>query len=195
MSAIAAPIFATARPSVAARRATVSRGAVVARPAKASVAMRKRVSLSRPSFVVRAEKTEKAETAFDSDEIIKTLQEKWDETENKSQVFVYGGAAVVGLWVSSTMVGAINGIPLLPKVMELVGLGYTSWFVYRYLLFKSSRKDLIADVEELKAKIAGDQPDERMEMIDDSSSSFGVGSNDKKATVNSSSDDESTKYA
>jgi len=24
----------------------------------------------------------------------------------------------------------------LPKFLELVGLGYTSWFVYRYLLFK-----------------------------------------------------------
>jgi hypothetical protein len=24
----------------------------------------------------------------------------------------------------------------LPKIMELVGLGYTGWFVYRYLLFK-----------------------------------------------------------
>lgn len=30
----------------------------------------------------------------------------------------------------------------LPKIMELVGLGYTGWFVYRYLLFKvtNSRK-------------------------------------------------------
>ena len=26
----------------------------------------------------------------------------------------------------------------LPKLLELVGLGYTSWFVYRYLLFKVS---------------------------------------------------------
>ncbi len=24
----------------------------------------------------------------------------------------------------------------LPKLMELVGLGYSSWFTYRYLLFK-----------------------------------------------------------
>ena len=24
----------------------------------------------------------------------------------------------------------------LPKLMELIGLGYTGWFVYRYLLFK-----------------------------------------------------------
>eukprot|EP00241_Pyramimonas_parkeae_P007519 CAMPEP_0114252802 /NCGR_PEP_ID=MMETSP0058-20121206/16042_1 /TAXON_ID=36894 /ORGANISM="Pyramimonas parkeae, CCMP726" /LENGTH=163 /DNA_ID=CAMNT_0001366783 /DNA_START=100 /DNA_END=591 /DNA_ORIENTATION=+ len=121
-----------------------------------ALALRKRVTYSRASLVVRAS-ANKETNSFEADEIIKTLQEKWDETENKSQVFVYGGAAVVGLWLSSTIVGAINGIPLLPKLMELVGLGYTSWFVYRYLLFKSSRKDLIADVEELKQKIAGEK--------------------------------------
>lgn len=27
----------------------------------------------------------------------------------------------------------------LPKILELVGLGYTGWFVYRYLLFKVLR--------------------------------------------------------
>jgi len=43
----------------------------------------------------------------------------------------------------------------LPKIMELVGLGYTGWFVYRYLLFKESRKDLASDIETLKKKITG----------------------------------------
>ncbi|KAG2661314.1 hypothetical protein PVAP13_1KG497900 [Panicum virgatum] len=43
----------------------------------------------------------------------------------------------------------------LPKIMELVGLGYTGWFVYRYLLFKESRKELAEDIESLKKKIAG----------------------------------------
>ncbi|KAK1308108.1 Uncharacterized protein QJS10_CPA09g00353 [Acorus calamus] len=43
----------------------------------------------------------------------------------------------------------------LPKVMELVGLGYTGWFVYRFLLFKSSRKELATDIETLKKKITG----------------------------------------
>jgi len=33
--------------------------------------------------------------------------------------------------------------PQLPKLMELVGLGYTAWFVYRYLLFKDSREELV----------------------------------------------------
>ena len=31
-----------------------------------------------------------------------------------------------------------------PKLLELVGLGYTSWFVYRYLLFKVTLKRLLA---------------------------------------------------
>merc|ERR1712057_101089 len=54
-----------------------------------------------------------------------------------------------------TVVGAVNSLPLFPKVFELVGLGYTGWFTYKYLLFKSSRAELAADVEELKAKISG----------------------------------------
>lgn len=41
----------------------------------------------------------------------------------------------------------------LPKVFELVGLGYSAWFTYRYLLFKSSREELVEDIEALKKKI------------------------------------------
>ncbi|PNY11568.1 thylakoid membrane phosphoprotein 14 chloroplastic-like [Trifolium pratense] len=79
----------------------------------------------------------------------------WDAVENKSTVLVYGGGALVAVWLSSILVGAINSVPLLPKIMELVGLGYTGWFVYRYLLFKSSRKELATDIDALKKKIAG----------------------------------------
>ncbi|RVW37169.1 Protein curvature thylakoid 1A, chloroplastic [Vitis vinifera] len=59
---------------------------------------------------------------------------QWDALENKSTVFIYGGGAIVAVWLSSIIVSAINSVPLLPKIMELVGLGYTGWFVYRYLL-------------------------------------------------------------
>ncbi|XP_002984041.2 protein CURVATURE THYLAKOID 1A, chloroplastic [Selaginella moellendorffii] len=89
------------------------------------------------------------------EDIFSDLKTKWESVENKSTVLVYGGGALVTLWFSATIVGAINSVPLLPKVMELVGLGYTGWFVYRYLLFKSSRKELLEDVEELKKKITG----------------------------------------
>jgi hypothetical protein len=33
----------------------------------------------------------------------------------------------------------VVGCVQLPKLLELVGLGYTGWFVYRYLLFKVTR--------------------------------------------------------
>jgi len=90
-----------------------------------------------------------------ADELIADLKAKWDAVENKTTVITYAGGAIVALWLTSVIVGAINSVPLLPKIMELVGLGYTGWFVYRYLLFKESRKELASDIESLKKKIAG----------------------------------------
>ncbi|KAF5733101.1 hypothetical protein HS088_TW17G00637 [Tripterygium wilfordii] len=104
---------------------------------------------------IRASSSEESSTSIDTDEIFTDLKQKWDALENKSTVIVYGGGAIVAVWLSSIIVGAVNSVPLLPKIMELVGLGYTGWFVYRYLLFKSSRKELATDIEALKKKIAG----------------------------------------
>ncbi|PRQ58366.1 putative cyanobacterial aminoacyl-tRNA synthetase, CAAD domain, protein CURVATURE THYLAKOID 1 [Rosa chinensis] len=108
----------------------------------------------RRSLQVRAS-SEETSTSVDTGELISDLKEKWDAVENKSTVLVYGGGAIVALWLSSIVVGAVNSVPLLPKILELVGLGYTGWFVYRYLLFKSSRKELATDIDALKKKITG----------------------------------------
>ncbi|KAK9280075.1 hypothetical protein L1049_013760 [Liquidambar formosana] len=85
---------------------------------------------------IRASSSEETSSSVDAGELFSDLQEKWDAVENKSTVILYGGGAIVAVWLSSIVVGAINSVPLLPKIMELVGLGYTGWFVYRYLLFK-----------------------------------------------------------
>ncbi|KAJ1253975.1 hypothetical protein BS78_10G113100 [Paspalum vaginatum] len=95
------------------------------------------------------------DTSASGDELIEDLKAKWDAVEDKPTVLLYGGGAIVALWLTSVVVGAINAVPLLPKILELVGLGYTGWFVYRYLLFKESRKELASDIETLKKKIAG----------------------------------------
>lgn len=151
MSAIAATC--TARPAllagsrVAGRRsfngAAVQQQLAVARVQRASVAVRAEVNTT--------------EGQIDVEKLTKDLQEKWDKVENKTSVVVYGAGGVVVLWLASTIVGALNGIPLLPKMFELVGLGYTAWFTYRYLLFKSSREELVEDIESLKKKISGEQ--------------------------------------
>ncbi|CAA6659391.1 unnamed protein product [Spirodela intermedia] len=106
-------------------------------------------------LVVKATSSEEGSGSVQVEELFSDLKEKWDGIDNKSTVLVYGGGALVAVWLSSIVIGAINSVPLLPKIMELVGLGYTGWFVYRYLLFKSSRKELASDIEDLKKKIAG----------------------------------------
>ena len=37
---------------------------------------------------------------------------QWDRVENKSSVVVYAGGALVLLWFSSTIVSAVNAVPL-----------------------------------------------------------------------------------
>ncbi|KAI3693982.1 hypothetical protein L1987_76939 [Smallanthus sonchifolius] len=115
----------------------------------------KQVSESKRSSLFQIKASEDASAAPDASELFNDLKEKWDAVENKSTVIVYGGGAVVAIWLSSIVIGAINSVPLLPKILELVGLGYTGWFIYRYLLFKSSRKELATDIESIKKKIAG----------------------------------------
>ncbi|GLT51501.1 hypothetical protein SLA2020_249070 [Shorea laevis] len=57
-------------------------------------------------------------------------------TEDAYPILLYGSGALVALWLASAVHGAIESVPLFPKLMEVVGLGYTVWFSSRYLLFK-----------------------------------------------------------
>merc|ERR1719158_1621051 len=111
-----------------------------------------RAPVNRLPVLVRAEKTE---TSVDVDQIFKDLANRWDKVADKTSVILYGSGAIVLLWFASTIVGAVNNIPLFSKLMELVGLSYTAWFTYRYLIFKSSREELLQDIEELKKKVSG----------------------------------------
>ncbi|GER46369.1 protein CURVATURE THYLAKOID 1A [Striga asiatica] len=95
------------------------------------------------------------ETPLDPNELSTYLKEKWDVLENKPAAILYGSGAIVAVWLASIVVGAVDSVPLLPKILELVGLGYSGWFAYRYLLFESSRKELATDIDALKKNIFG----------------------------------------
>ncbi|QSF48122.1 MULTISPECIES: CAAD domain-containing protein [unclassified Thermosynechococcus] len=51
----------------------------------------------------------------------------------------------------------VNAIPLLGPTCELVGFGYTCWFLYRYVLFESGRRELGQKVNEYKSRILGNE--------------------------------------
>ncbi|MEH2346642.1 MAG: CAAD domain-containing protein [Nostoc sp.] len=64
-------------------------------------------------------------------------------------------AAVVTAKIVLTLLDAINDIPLLSRLFELVGIGYTSWFIFRYLLKVSTRQQLVDEIQLLKNQFFG----------------------------------------
>lgn len=64
--------------------------------------------------------------------------------------------AAITVYITLSVLDAINNIPLLSPILELVGLGYTIWFVSRYLLKASTREELLAEFESLKQQVIGE---------------------------------------
>ncbi|KAJ8477313.1 hypothetical protein OPV22_021040 [Ensete ventricosum] len=84
------------------------------------------------------------------DDLFSKLNDQVDST-----ILLYGAGALVALWISSTIISIIDSIPVFPKVLELVGLGYTVWFSSRYLIFKETRDEFFSKLDDLKEKILG----------------------------------------
>ena len=82
---------------------------------------------------------------------------QWEGIENKPLFVAYSVGGFVAVWVTATVIGTVDKVPLFPKFFEAIGLAYSSWFTYRYLLFKTGREELIKDVEALKEKITASE--------------------------------------
>lgn len=53
------------------------------------------------------------------------------------------------------VLAAINDVPVLAPLFELIGLIYSGWFVYRYLYKASNRSELASEMNALKEQILG----------------------------------------
>ncbi|MBW4489415.1 MAG: CAAD domain-containing protein [Trichocoleus desertorum ATA4-8-CV12] len=68
---------------------------------------------------------------------------------------LFGGIVTVKLTLA--ILDAVNDIPLLAPTFELVGIGYSAWFVYRYLLKSENRQELSQEIDALKQQVVGSQ--------------------------------------
>ena len=50
---------------------------------------------------------------------------------------------------------AIDRLPLVPGLLELVGIGYTGWFAYKNLIFRPDREALLQKIKETYNEILG----------------------------------------
>ncbi|KAK1422863.1 hypothetical protein QVD17_18152 [Tagetes erecta] len=91
----------------------------------------------------------------DVQDIIKPLQEAWEKVEDKYAVSSLAVAGGVFLWGSTGLISAIDRLPLIPGVLELVGIGYTGWFAYKNLVFKPDREALIEKIKGTYKDIIG----------------------------------------
>lgn len=64
-------------------------------------------------------------------------------------------AAFVTIKVILAAIDAINDLPLLSPLFEMIGIGYSAWFVWRYLLRASTRKELVEDIKALGEQVTG----------------------------------------
>ena len=64
-------------------------------------------------------------------------------------------AGGVTVKIAFAILDSINDIPLLAPLFELVGIGYTGWFVYRYMLKESTRQELGTELDALKTQVLG----------------------------------------
>lgn len=77
--------------------------------------------------------------------------------ENKQPIisFALVVTALILLRVVLTVLVTLNEIPLIAPTFKLVGIGYSVWFVSRYLLTSSNRQELSVELQKLKQKIVG----------------------------------------
>lgn len=61
--------------------------------------------------------------------------------------------ALISTKLMLALLEAINDIPMLSLLLELIGLGYVIWFIYRYLLTAVSRQELSREIENFKTQI------------------------------------------
>jgi hypothetical protein len=63
--------------------------------------------------------------------------------------------ALVSVAIADGVLDVVNALPLVAPLLELIGLGYTGWFIWRYLLYAERRQELGRDYQTLKDRVTG----------------------------------------
>jgi ABC-type transport system involved in cytochrome bd biosynthesis fused ATPase/permease subunit len=64
-------------------------------------------------------------------------------------------SAFVTVKVVIAVLNAINGVPLLAPIFEIIGIVYAIWFTFRYLIKSETRQELSYKVSSFKKQLIG----------------------------------------
>ncbi|KAI3862284.1 hypothetical protein MKX03_037149 [Papaver bracteatum] len=105
------------------------------------------------AFAVKA--TRESSESSPTPSIVEFVQNAWSKSEDRIAIVGLGFAGVVGLWASANVVSAVDKIPILPSTLEFIGILFSWWFTYRYLLFKPDREELSQIVKKSISEVLG----------------------------------------
>jgi hypothetical protein len=90
---------------------------------------------------------------------INSLPTYVDNFFNKYQRFLVTVGWILAAFASVKLIlallDAVNDIPFLAVILELIGLAYVTWFVYRYLLSAANRQELFGEINNFKKQVLG----------------------------------------
>lgn len=81
----------------------------------------------------------------------------WNQYKQPITIVALFVAAIISVRIVLAVLDAVNDIPLLSPTFELVGIGYSVWFVSRYLLKASTRQELGEEIQKLRGQVVGSQ--------------------------------------
>lgn len=116
---------------------------------------------------------ETPETKATGEELNQQLQQVWDKVsgvlanlpdyvtdffkEYKRPLVTVG--LILGAFITVKLLlailNAVNEVPLLAPTFEMIGLGYSGWFIYRFLLKDANRQELTENITALKDQVLG----------------------------------------
>ncbi len=104
--------------------------------------------------------TLESDTLQVSNDLLAKAKQLWQEYFGEGKklnlmIIIAIAATIPVLIATSLLLDFLDKFPLLPSVFELVGFGYSVWFVYRYLLLANTRKELTDAIIGFKDRVLG----------------------------------------
>ncbi|KAL6845192.1 hypothetical protein ACP4OV_024687 [Aristida adscensionis] len=81
-----------------------------------------------------------------------------DSFSTPGDIFALAGigfAALAALWASVNLVEAIDKLPVLPLLFEIIGIVVAWLFIYNNLLFKPDREEFLKNIKSSVSRILG----------------------------------------
>ena len=88
-----------------------------------------------------------------ADAILQDMSKRPEYYVNISGLFF---GTLLALVVASAVLGTLNHIPFVPDMLKIIGLGYTFWFLRKYLTIPETREELQKEMDDLVSTIRGD---------------------------------------